>query len=164
MAPKVTGTLSIENAKLVFRNFSGKSGQYNAEGIRNFCVFLDSKIAEDLEQNGWNIRWLEPRDPAEDRQAYMQIKVSYTNIPPKIIVITGNGKTILDEESVHVLDWAEISNVDMVINPYNWEVRGKHGVKGYLKTMYVTLYEDEFAKKYRNVPDAATSIADEDAD
>jgi hypothetical protein len=153
----------IENARIGFRNFSGKEGKYNPAGRRNFCVFLDPKIAEDLVADGWNVRYLEPRDPDDEKQAYLQVAVNFSNVPPKIIVITSKNKTTLEETTVNMLDWAEIENVDLIIRPYNWDVNGKSGVKAYIKSMYVTLVEDEFEKKYRDVPDAAiSSLEDED--
>lgn len=152
----------IEDARIGFRNFSGKEGKYNPAGRRNFCVFLDSKIAEELIGDGWNIRYLEPRDPDDDKQAYLQVAVNFSNIPPKIIVITSKNKTTLEESTVNMLDWAEIENVDLIIRPYNWDVNGKSGVKAYIKSMYVTLVEDEFEKKYRDVPDAAISSLEDD--
>jgi hypothetical protein len=153
----------IENARIGFRNFSGKEGKYNPSGRRNFCVFLDPKIAEDLVADGWNVRYLEPRDPDDEKQAYLQVAVNFSNVPPKIIVITSKNKTTLEETTVNMLDWAEIENVDLIIRPYNWDVNGKSGVKAYIKSMYVTLVEDEFEKKYRDVPDAAiSSLEDED--
>ena len=152
----------IENARIGFRNFSGKEGKYNPAGRRNFCVFLDPKIAEELVADGWNIRYLEPRDPDDDKQAYLQVTANFSNIPPKIIVITSKNKTTLEEATVNMLDWAEIENVDLIIRPYNWDVNGKSGVKAYIKSMYVTLVEDEFEKKYRDVPDAAISSLEDD--
>lgn len=154
----------IENARIGFRNFSGKEGRYNPEGSRNFCVFLETDLANMLEEDGWNIRWLEPKEEYEDRQAYMQVAVNFKNIPPKIVMITGQGKTLLDEDMVGVLDWAEIENIDLTINPYNWEVGGKKGIKAYVKNMYVVITEDEFERKYYDVPDSAqnTMIPDYD--
>ena len=151
----VNKNLVVENARIGFRNFSGKEGKFNPAGRRNFCVFLEKEMGEQLEKDGWNIRWLEPRDLTEDRQAYLQVAVSYDNIPPKIILVSSHGKTQLDESSVNLLDWAEITNVDLIIRPYNWNVNGKEGVKAYAKSMYVTIAEDNFENKYLDVPDSA---------
>lgn len=149
--------LTVENARIGFRNFSGKEGPYNKAGNRNFCVFLETEIAEELASHGWNIKWLVPRDPEDERQAYLQVSVSYSNYPPKITTITSSGQTILDEDTIHVLDWADISMVDLIITPYSWEVNKKTGIKAYVRKMYITLEEDELEKKYRNVPDASRS-------
>ena len=59
----------------------------------------------------------------------------------------------MTEDTVSVLDYAEIDNVDIIINPYHWEVNGKTGVKAYVKTMYVTLVVDEFYDKYNKEDD-----------
>ena len=148
----VNNNLVIENADIGFRNFSGEEGKFNPAGRRNFCVFLDIESGERLEDEGWNIRWLQPREEEDQPRPYMQVTVSYDNIPPKIILVTSGGQTILDDETVNMLDWAEIDNVDLIIRPYNWEVNGKTGVKAYVKSMYVTIIEDEFAEKYKDVP------------
>lgn len=147
----VNKNIVIENARIGFRNFSGEEGKFNPKGRRNFCVFLDTELGEVLQDDGWNIRWLEPREEEDEKQAYLQVAVRYNNIPPKIVQITSRGQTILDEDMVGVLDWAEIENVDVIIRPYNWEVSGKKGVKAYVKSMYVTILEDEFAHKYNDI-------------
>lgn len=152
---KQNSNIVIENARISFRNFSGKEGKFNPAGRKNFCVFIDGDLAPKLIEDGWNVRWLDPRDESEERQAYLQVSVSYENIPPKIIIISSKGKTVLDDASVSILDWAEIKEVDLIIRPYNWDVSGKAGVKAYVKSMYVTIAEDEFESKYYDTPDSA---------
>lgn len=146
---KKIDNISVEDAQILFRNFAGKEDQYNRAGDRNFCVIIDDpEVAQQLSDDGWNVRVLRPRDPEDEPRHYMQVKVSFKNVPPSIWLVTKHGKTKLTEETVDSLDYADLKSVDLIINPYRWEVNGKTGVKAYLKTGYFVINEDEFAAKY----------------
>ena len=153
MANERVSNISVENARIIFRNFAGKESKFNAKGKRNFCLILDNDVAEDLKDIGWNIKYLKPRDPDDAPQAYLQVAVAFDNFPPKIWLISGKKKTELTEDTVSVLDYAEIENIDIIVRPYTWEVNGKGGIKAYVKNMYVTIVENEFEKKYQDFDD-----------
>lgn len=164
---KVNNNITIENARIIFRNFSGTESQYNPAGKRNFCVLIDDDLASVLIEDGWNVKYLKPVDENDDPQAYMQVSVSYNTIPPKIVMVSSKGKTVLDETNVGQLDYADIARVDMIIRPYNWEVRGATGVKGYVKSLWVTIEEDELEKKYMTVPELSSgqnAVSEDDED
>lgn len=151
---RVNDNLTIENARILFRNFSGRESKYNRAGQRNFCVYIDDpEYAQKLIDDGWNVRIRPPRDDGDEARYYMQVSVSFDNIPPTVYMITKHNKTRLDEEGIDALDFAEIKTVDLTIRPYNWVIQEgtrneKRGVKAYLRSMYVVIDEDELAEKY----------------
>lgn len=141
-------TFMVEDAQLIFRNFEGKESQYNREGDRNFGVILDQDTAAAMAADGWNVKYLKAREEGDEPTPYIQVSVSYKNQPPTIISITSNARTIINESTVEMLDWAEFDNVDLICNGYDWAVNGKTGTKAYLKKMFATLAEDELDRKY----------------
>ena len=133
---RVNHNLEFENARIMFPNFRGLPTKFDpAGGKRSFCVAIpDPDMAQQMRNEGWNVRVLAPRNEDEMPLDYMQVKVAFGNVPPKIIMIANGVQTPLDELDVGQLDTAEIQSVDLVIRPYNWNVRGDTGVTAYQKS------------------------------
>lgn len=155
MAKRQIPNLTMEDARILFRNFSGNAGKFNAAGNRNFCLVLTPEVAEAMEKDGWNIKYLKPRDEDDEATPYIKVKVNLTgNRPANVVMITSKGRNKLSEELMPIVDWADIAFVDVIINPYVWEVDGETGVSAYLKSIYIHVIEDELELKYANVPDS----------
>lgn len=154
---KITNNIHIEGAKIVKKNFAGKKTVFNEGGNRNFCVLLDDDLAEQLMQDGWNVKHFRPRpdDPEQYEQPFLNVKVKFNPYPPICQLINSRGKIRLTEDTIDQLDWSRIKDCDVVICPYNYPaLKGRPaGVAAYLKAMYVTIEEDEFAAKYADIPD-----------
>jgi hypothetical protein len=141
-------TFVLENATIIFRNFTGKEGQYNREGDRNFAVVLPEELAKQLLSDGWNVRTLAAREEGDEDTPYLTVAVNFNNRPPRIVMITSTSKTTLTEDQVEVLDWSEFKTVDLIARAYEWTVNGKSGIKAYLQSMFVTIEEDALELKY----------------
>lgn len=152
--PRQDNTVLMEDARIIFRNFAGREGMYNREGDRNFCVLLDDETAQLMAKDGWNVKYLRPRDEEETEQAYLQVSVNFKGRPPRVVMITSRGRTTLQEDEVELLDWADILTADLIMRPYEWAVNGKTGIKAYLQSIFVTIEEDELELKYADVNDA----------
>ena len=154
--------LIIGDARIIFRNFSGRESEYNASGDRNFSVVIDDpESAQQLIEDGWNVKSRPPRSEDEEALYHLPVSVSFSNFPPEVHVLIGRTMTELNEETIHRLDSLYVETVDLVIRPYNWEVGGRKGTKAYLKTMYATIKQNPFADKYARLLGEDDSAEDE---
>ena len=152
--------VTMEGVQIRIRNFSGKEGRYNPKGQRNFLVLLNDDVAEKMDNDGWNVKYLKPRDEDERPQPFLKVKVNFDSEPaPRLVLVTTRNKTTLGADDVMLLDWADIISTDLIISPYHWDVEGKQGITAYLRSGYFTIDENELDRKYADVPDAGVDSA-----
>ena len=80
--------ISIENARIIFRNFSGEESKFNKKGSRNFGVLLDVDLAALMKKDGWNVKELPPREDGDIPTYWLPVSVAFGHIPPKIMQAT----------------------------------------------------------------------------
>lgn len=160
----MANNIVVRDAKIALKNFSGKPGKFTPPGKREFALLIPPKIVgeddygnpvlmeEVLISEGWRVKHFQLRQGEECPQAFIKVEVRFDVRPPKIVLISGNSKMLLDEESVSILDWAEIQKIDLTVRPREWTNNGQSGIKAYLQTMYVTVVEDDFASDYDDIP------------
>lgn len=143
------GILQIDDARIIYRNFSGAASKFNREGDRNFAVIIpNQELADKLIDEGWNVKIKPPRDEDDEPFMYLPVKIKFNDRGPNVYLITGNKKNQLDEESISCLDDVDILSVDMDIRPYDWELNGKTGRSAYLQSIAVVQELDRFAERY----------------
>ena len=142
------GILQIDDARIIYRNFSGVGSKFNREGDRNFAIYIDDEdIANELRDRGWNVKIKPPREDGDDPFMFLPVKIKFNDRGPSVYLVTGNKKTPLNENTVSCLDDIDILSVDLDIRPYDWEVNGKTGRTAYLQSIWVTQEVDRFASR-----------------
>lgn len=162
--PQNDGTLVIENANILpgqFRNFTGREGQYNRAGDRNFALLLDPQTAQEMLQDGWNVKQLRPREEGVEGDFYITVSVGFKNRPPLLVLISSKGRVNLSQHECDILDWVDIAKADVIIRPYRWNVQGNSGIKAYVKSLFITVAEDYLDLKYADVPMAQLDTSGE---
>ena len=146
------GVVQIDDARIIYRNFAGAPSKFNREGDRNFAVVIeDQDIAEVLTEKGWNVKIKPPREEGDEPFMFLPVKVKFNDRGPKVYLqnsLGGRNRVTLDEDTVGILDNVDITNVDLDIRPYDWDVQGKTGRTAYLQSICVTQEVDRFLDRY----------------
>lgn len=156
--------VQIDGAKIIWRNFEGREGDYNAKGDRNFALVLDEETAQKLEATRWNVKRRPARNEYEDDLIFLPVAVSYRGRPPRVVLMgrkwdhrAGEEKIVrtpLDEDMVELVDTLEFDNIDLILNPYDWRLKsGQTGRKAYLKTFYGLIHRDPLDERYAHIPE-----------
>ncbi len=146
------GVVQIDDARIIYRNFAGAPSKFNREGDRNFAVVIDDQdIAEALTEKGWNVKIKPPREEGDEPFMFLPVKVKFNERGPRVYLqnsLGGRNRVTLDEDTVGILDNVDITNVDLDIRPYDWDVQGKTGRTAYLQSICVTQEVDRFLDRY----------------
>ena len=144
------GILQIDDARIIFRNFSGVGSKFNREGDRNFAVVIPNEELKDaLVEEGWNVKIKAPREDGDMPFMFLPVKIKFNDRGPSVYLKTGDRVNKLDEESIDCLDNIDILSVDLDIRPYDWEMSdGKCGRSAYLQSMEVTQEVDRFHMRF----------------
>jgi hypothetical protein len=178
MVKKVKEELKLENVRLIWRNFAGEKKLYNENGKRNFAIPLDEETALALREIGWNVKDNQRKidsGTAEELLYHLPVTVKMDGrVPPRVFLIskkwnptTGEEeprRTQLDEDTIMLLDFAELETVDVILRPFNWDVNGSQGVTAYLKTLFAFLHQDDLERKYAHIQMEDEQLALEAAD
>lgn len=146
-APK--GILQIDDARIIYRNFSGAPSKFNREGDRNFAIVIpDIESKDALVSEGWNVKVKPPREEGDTPFMYLPVKIKFNDRGPSVYLATGKKMTRLDENTISCLDDVDILSVDLDIRPYDWDINGKTGRTAYLQSIKVTQEIDRFASRF----------------
>lgn len=141
--------LQIDDARIIFRNFSGAPSKFNREGDRNFAVIIpEQEIADALIAEEWNVKIKPPREDGDTPFMYLPVKIKFNDRGPRVYLKSGSNMIRLDEESISCLDNVDIISVDLDIRPYDWNVNGMEGRTAYLQSIQVTQEVDRFYDQY----------------
>ena len=142
-------TIKVLNAPIIFKNFSGAETDYNRAGDRNCSIGLPEELAIGLMAQGWNIKTLQ-RNPDEPPVYFTEVMLNYGGFKPPVVyrIIKNGDKRLLDQDTIVMLDSEDIISANIAINPYNWVVGNKSGIKGYVARMDVYIQEDLLAEDF----------------
>ena len=150
-----TRIMEVDDARLIFKNFSGKGDKYNREGDRNFAVIIpDAEIAEHLQNDvnedgvGWNVKISDPKEPGDDPFMFLKVKIRFSDYGPDVYLISGRNRIKLTEDNIGCLDSIDIASVDLDIRAWDNFTNGKFHRTAYLSRMEVVQNVDRFTARW----------------
>ena len=135
--------------EIIYRNFSGLGGEYNAEGKRNFNVVIrDEDVADELRNLGFRIK---PKKNEEGAYT-LKIHVNFSSkFPPDVTYILGNKKISVDEENAYLLDKKIPECVDLRFVGYKGKKSRDNFLDAYLDVLFFEAKRDLLYEKHADV-------------
>lgn len=176
MAARIKPRIDLKDAKIRFKNFSGRNDQYHkpkysAQGEemlqRNIVVEIDEATAMDLRDKGFYVPCKKDKHTGEP---FYTIKINIgkffkndDGLKPKIVKIVGNEGRRLNENTIDGLDHMKILKSDITFTGSPSKKDDWDYLNAWLEIAYVTVedYLDNFAKDYADLNIVDDDIADD---
>lgn len=162
----ISKTIAIDDTNFIYKtNFAGdpKKDRFNDSRRKANLIIPDKEQAKDLVKAGFKVRETRPRQDDDPDffvpEYFIPVLVKYRDkagapvkYPPKVYLVSGNNSPVLlDEESIASIDSIQVKNVNVILNPYEYDPVN-NGMSLYVRTMYVEqdLDDDPYAARYSN--------------
>lgn len=153
---EINRSIRIDDTRFIFAtNFAGdpNKDKYRSQTRKGNIVIPDADFAQELADRGFNVKVTRPKEGEEEGfepEYFVSVIVRYGPNKrrwPKIYVVTNGRRTLLDEDTVGDLDDMWIKNVNVILNPNEYE-EGKYTL--YVDIMYVeeNTDDDPYASRY----------------
>lgn len=145
--------VELEDVKVkwAFSHFDGRADTFNDEGDHNFTIILPEETAQQLMQEGWNVREKEGYEEGDPPEFQLKVKISYRFEAPKIYLIKNGRKFRADERDLSDIRRDTCEQIDVIITPSRWVNGNRTGITAYAKELYATVRESRFASKYSDL-------------
>lgn len=131
----------FENVELRFTNFAGRERKFNKEGERNFVLVVPDEVAEEMIEEGWNVKQYVNEERGISYYK-LPVKIRFDKKPPRVVWKCSEHpeeKIKCDESMIGFLDEIDVDRFDVTINPY----RHDNGVTAYLKRLTAYIPSEE---------------------
>ena len=139
------------------RNFGGEEKKdrvtgrtVNSPGYRNFLLFINDEIAEELKAKGCEVKYTKGQNENDVPMPYISVTVSYFLKPVEAFTISNGVPTALDEAHLYILNSIDIQNMCLELE-YGKEKIHNNGVRYiplYAQKIYAEMTPNYFAEKY----------------
>lgn len=157
--------IALDDTRFIFTtNFSGdpKRDRFG-DGRRKANIIIPSEQqAKELTKAGFKVRQTKPPEDAgldwvPEYYILAQVKYRKNNgeavkYPPNVYLVTpGNDPVLLNEETIGCLDQIRVKNVNVILNPHEYDGANGSGLSLYVRTLYVEqdMDDDPYAARYR---------------
>ena len=170
-------TVTFKDVEMRWKNFSGKSDDFNPQGKRFFHIVLNEDMVEELRNvelttksgktvRGANVKTHVPKNGEGDPMYTLKVLIG-DFFPEEVIRITPESRMKLTEDNIGNLDreYIEKAKVMVTLSPY--ERPGNTGITAYCRKLAVWIKEDNFDEDFRDIPEvgnAKYSPAENDPD
>lgn len=170
--------IALDDTRFIFAtNFSGdpKRDRFGDARRKANIIIPTEQQAKDLTKAGFKVRQTKPPEDADANwvpEYYVLAQVKYrktdgepVKYPPNVYLVTpGNEPVLLTEETVNCLDQIRVKNVNVILNPHEYDGANGSGLSLYVRTMYVEqdTDDDPYAARYRRTGEFAPVESDED--
>lgn len=149
--------IDILGAQVIFNNFAGEERRFNPAGRRGFSLYFEDATDPNLQKlidAGFNVKEL-AGDPEEGFPPawHLPVRVRYDRRPPMVYRVLNGVPTLLDEDTIAILDYFPIEYVDVTLNPFPWEMSGRSGLTAYAVVLYVVVRSSPVLEKWTRLDD-----------